>query len=475
MKPLIPLLTSGDDENNLFVPRQVEDAELLELWHKTVLPSFVTNPAQWEGLSAAHLFRQGRTEQESLPVILVSICDGTEGTKTSLRERFSQFFNEPLRCSLRISFEVSVVHRSGASYMPPICEARNTSFQKFPRSGASIGIQGKLDCTATMGGYLLVDGQPHFLTVDHIVSKELAKDSLISITHPSEQEGQNSPPWIVIENFLKTLRNCCDACHELWREHHKSTNFYQAVDPTKTQCPASTEFKKLKDELFREFPAEVLGTMTYRSGTRSRSSLESDLCHETEMDWALVTVDRWAIPLDSHIRELSKDLHFSSVVLGARVKSTGRTSGEQTGKLNTARSIVKHQNPTRFTEEHSVIKDSRSSLNEWISGGVGVDGDSGSWIIDQDSGALYGMVWGRDRIKTNPICLFSPIVDIAADIKEKTGAKTVCLPGQEAIVPVPRKDKGKESFSIPTAFVSRRTSEGGASQSMFSNMVSSTG
>lgn len=474
MTPLIPLSPPENDGDSLFVPRTVEDAALLELWHKTILSSFASNPEKWEGLTAAHLFRQGQTEQESRPVILVSIDEDSPSVKTSLRESFSHFFDEPLRSSLWISFEQSSVHRSGTSYLPPICEARNASFQTLPMGGASIGIQGRLDCTATLGGFLDIDGRPHFLTVDHIVPKELANDESLSITHPSEQEGQGSSPWIVVGNFLETLRSCCNACRELWNEHHEPTNYYRPVEPLKCQCPTATEFKRLKDEFFQVFPAEKLGTMTYRSGNRSRTSLESEGPLDTEMDWALVTVDSWTLPLDLHIAETSKHMQFSRVVPGSRVKSTGRTSGEQTGQVNTARSIIRHQHPSRFTQEHSVIKDPQSSLNEWISGGIGVDGDSGSWIIDRDAGALYGMVWGRDRLRTNPICLFTPIVDIVEDIKERTNAIKVCLPVEEKIAPLPLKPERNESFSTPTSFVSRRMSDGGPSQ-MFSNMVSSTG
>ncbi|KAG0652958.1 hypothetical protein D0Z07_0381 [Hyphodiscus hymeniophilus] len=437
---LIALLPSESAGDPLFVPRQVEDAVLLDFWHRTVLPSLSSNVEKWEGLNGAHLFRQGQTERESRPVILVSIDEDSQDVTTSLRKSFSQLFDEPLRSSVVISFEESSVRRSGTRHLPPICEARNTSFQRLPIGGASIGIQGKLDCTATLGGFLLVDRSPHFLTVDHIVPKELANDSTLTITHPSEQEAQGRPPWTAIETFLMTLRNCCDTCHALWEGHHEQAHFYRPVDPLLIQCPTATEFKKLQDELWRAFPAEPLGTMACRSGNRSRPSLESNGQHDAEMDWALVTVDKWAVPLNAHIAETSKGLHFSKILPGARVRSSGRTSGHQYGQINTARSAVRHRNPVRFTQEHSVIKDSNISLQEWISGGIGVDGDSGSWIIDRDTDALYGMAWGRDRF-TNPVCLFAPIVDIVADIKEKSGATKVCFPGEEVSTPLPSKAK----------------------------------
>lgn len=472
---LISLLNLENSDDPLFVLRPVEDTAIIDLWHNVVLPSIASSPDKWEGLTAAYVFRQGPSEQDSWPMILVSISieSDSEDIKTSLREKFSHFFEEPLRSSVRISFEESSVHRSAAEYLPPICEAQNTAFQSPLKGGASIGIQGRLDCTATMGGFLLVDGKPHILTVDHIVPKDLAESSAIPISHPSEQEGQGTAPWKRVGEFLQILEKCCNACHELWNEHREETNFYKPVDRLQIQCPTATEFQKRKDHLFWEFPLKPLGRMTFRSETRSRRSLDGEQ-HETEMDWALVAIDPWAVPIDSQINEL-KELHFSCVIPSARIKSTGRTSGEQIGQVSTAKSIIRHMNPCRFTQEYSVIKDPESSLNDWITGGIGVDGDSGSWIIDRDSGALYGMVWGRDQVRKNPICLFSPIIDIVADIKERTGALNVCLLGEEAIASPLGRPKRKESLSIPKSFAPRRMSEGGSSQSMLSNMVSSKG
>ena len=142
--------------------------------------------------------------------------------------------------------------------------------------------------------------------------------------------------------FLNSLRLCCPSCNELWKEHHEQTDFYKPVDVHKIYCRSGTEFKKLKDELFLEYPSKIIGTMSNRSETRSRPSLESR--YETEMDWALIAINYWDAPFDSHIREVSKDLHFGNILAGARVRAIGRTT-------NTARSIVRHQNPTRLLKK----------------------------------------------------------------------------------------------------------------------------
>jgi hypothetical protein len=138
------------------------------------------------------------------------------------------------------------------------------------------------------------------------------------------------------------------------------------------------------------------------------------------------------------------------------------------------RSLIRHEN--RFTEEWTVLRDPQSSLKDWITGGIGVDGDSGAWIIDRDSGALYGMVWGRDRIK-HPICLFSPILDIIADIKEQNRVKMVSLPREG--VPVMLKEGKEESILTPPISQALphdiRIDRFPARQNSFPEMIGATG
>jgi hypothetical protein len=112
-------------------------------------------------------------------------------------------------------------------------------------------------------------------------------------------------------------------------------------------------------------------------------------------------------------------------------------------------SLIKHGK--RFTQEWTVFKDAQASMKEWIEGGIGVDGDSGAWIIDQNTSAIYGMAWGRHRVTTRPICLFSPIKDIIEDIKEKMKVSTVFLPesSPQSISTVKGKQKEEPAPTPP--------------------------
>jgi hypothetical protein len=81
---------------------------------------------------------------------------------------------------------------------------------------------------------------------------------------------------------------------------------------------------------------------------------------------------------------------LSKAIPGAQVNAEGRTSGYQTGLINSAMSLLNYGG--RFTGELSIIKDYQMTSKDWIEGGMGVDGDSGAWIIDRNFGYLYGMV-----------------------------------------------------------------------------------
>ena len=457
---------------SLFAPRSVGDAALLDHWHKIVLPTLASSPDKYEGLKSMHLFRRGIREEHSFPTILATV-EGKD-VEDGLREKILALFQEPIRSSLQISFEHSSLRRT-VENLPPICNARNTSFQKYPRGGASIGIKDRVDSTATLGGFLMVDGRAHILTVDHLLPDDTSNEGPICITHPSAQEGYKSPQWMRVDKCFPKLALCCSPCCELYEDHRRDGAFYKPLSLYRSGklCRNTREFKLSKYEFWNVYPCQALGIVSFRSQARSRLSLENSERHMVEMDWALVTIDAWLDPLEPHIQKISEGLHFSSIIPGASVQSTGRTSGHQTGQINTALSIARHG--TRFTQEWSVLKDPECDLKDWIEGGIGVDGDSGAWIIDTHTGALYGMAWARDGI-SEPICLFSPIHEIVADIKERTGAKTVCLPGHgETPLALDKGEKGEDcTVELSPVVPHHRQNQEGCSGLILSKHLDST-
>ena len=440
---LIPLILAESGDESFFPLHLADDKNILDIWHDSVLPNLKSDG--YEGLIAAHIFRFGLTEENSIPTVLVSIEDSSR--EDVIRKKISELFEEPMRSSLHISLEESSIRRTVKEQDPPICIARNTTFQEFPVHGASVGIKHRIDSTATLGGYVLIDGHPAVLTVDHLIPSDL---QACYLTHPSEQESHGTHQWILIQHSQRPMQQCgCGDCNMILRDHCQpsvsTSNLYKSIDlPPDQPCRATEDFRQAKTDLFDGYPVHTFGAMLARSGTRSRPSLEQRGEHEVEMDWALFDINHWPHPLEAHVKNTSSRFYFSSIVPGASVRATGRTSGSQIGQINTAMSFINHG--TRSTKEWTVFKDGNSSMKDWIEGGIGVDGDSGAWIIGRNNGAVYGMVLGRHRASTRPICLFSPIKDIVEDIKEKLEVLSVCLPQSGDYSSMRGKGKQKEGF-----------------------------
>jgi hypothetical protein len=72
----------------------------------------------------------------------------------------------------------------------------------------------------------------------------------------------------------------------------------------------------------------------------------------------------------------------------------------------------------RSSFEWTIVRPAAKSIREWNEGGMGVDGDSGSWIVREHSNELMGMLWGRyqDDDIEDPITFFTPIHDVFDDI-----------------------------------------------------------
>lgn len=219
--------------------------------------------------------------------------------------------------------------------------------------------------------------------------------------------------------------------------------------------PQICQFDRAKWELRARCPRETLGQLVSRSLTRSRRCSEVETTYgsyEVEMDWALFRVDQWPNPLPFHIWKQRSNLQSQKVVPGASIKVSARTSGlDQIGLINTAACSV-HQGAGRFTREWTVLRDPSTTREDWIMGGIGVDGDSGAWIIDREERSVYGMAWGRHQFRAESWCLFTPMEHIITDIKERTGAQDVRLLTSESTPVSSGKDK-IPAFETSTALL----------------------
>jgi len=157
------------------------------------------------------------------------------------------------------------------------------------------------------------------------------------------------------------------------------------------------------------------------------------------MDWALFR----AVSNSSFNTERILSRHYTPVEIqpgglrvqtslkpGAFVKSIGRTSGYQVGQISTTASRIFHED--YITEEWCIIKRPQTLLEDWIQGGIGVQGDSGGLIVDEESDEVYGMLWGRSGDGPATVTLFTPMHDLMEDIRERVAMRHVSfIHGQE--------------------------------------------
>jgi hypothetical protein len=143
------------------------------------------------------------------------------------------------------------------------------------------------------------------------------------------------------------------------------------------------------------------------------------------MDWAIFRIEDTA-PLHLLPKLLSQhsqgqsDLDNELIAAldtrpGAPVVSVGRTSGYQTGKISPTLSCIFHED--YVTQEWCVIKREDTSVEEWVEGGIGVEGDSGALIVDEMTKEIYGMLWGRTGDGAATATIFTPLQEIFEDIK----------------------------------------------------------
>ncbi|EKD21636.1 uncharacterized protein L3040_004859 [Drepanopeziza brunnea f. sp. 'multigermtubi'] len=189
------------------------------------------------------------------------------------------------------------------------------------------------------------------------------------------------------------------------------------------------------------------------SGRRARTVPQSPLSRE--MDWALFEVFKPYETALSNQAELlsgwpptSDELRLcqgASPVPGAFVKSSGRTSGYQLGQISTTRSAAYHES-SYVTEEWGVIKRPETPIHDWIEGGIGVEGDSGGLIVDEETHEVYGMLWGRVGGAALTVTLFTPIREILQDIIDTTGhvvefvARQVMHTSMDTVAAIPVPD-----------------------------------
>jgi hypothetical protein len=165
-----------------------------------------------------------------------------------------------------------------------------------------------------------------------------------------------------------------------------------------------------------------LGELYASSGIRRRT--ENATVHE--IDWALFEFSKHREPERNHILHGDRFCHQKSATYpmsvapvdklgGMNVHCMGRTSGLQSGRILPGMVVVK------------IFGRQTPSSSYQVAGKLGVPGDSGAWVVDNEDGRACGHVlaWSTKK-KVAYIC---PMDVLVRDIAETLGAESIKLPG----------------------------------------------
>ena len=443
------------------------DRDLIKAWEDLVLPALDgVLCSEFDPSMIVTVQREGFDEVSSQPTIRIySSISRAEPEEVRLKNRVLALLPERLRSSCRVEFSKGSIRRSGngskavtnAKYQPPICVPRNRKWTRKPAMGSSIGRGGSQDDTATLGGYLLIDGVSHILTVHHLFEEEVEpmyghgrlRKGQYQITQPSAQELRD------IDAERRNLRD------RIGRFEGDQATLLEWMSQLK-------ELDKLHDTIPKDERLWRFGEVIASSGYRNRlprhapdaqSSFRPALGLPVEMDWAICSVPEERVgsneigsvghyppssrsgfgpPTQTARQTGSTDTKRCTKTCepagGVSVHSVGRTSHYQTGVVSRCGAWVRQRTAGgdfRSSVEWNIMRPASHSLAAWSEGGMGVDGDSGSWIVRDDSNDVMGLLWGRIQTDDgrDPITLFTPIQDVFADILDTIGPKSLYLPG----------------------------------------------
>ncbi|KAK1961019.1 hypothetical protein LY78DRAFT_589590 [Colletotrichum sublineola] len=396
---------SPSDFSRARLSRMIEAAGFPVVWEHGVLPFLVEFIPKWCGPNHVISVTRGKTPG-SRRVCIMTRKEPSRARRVIIAAHVRDLLPENHRAAVTFAFVTGAVNRMvwarGLSGEMPdeVCAARNPYYFKSPCMGDSIGVDGTADfseSTSTLGPCLLVGGGSYWLANFHPFVDAYRNLPSVSVEHPSPGD-----------------RAAC-------------------IDERHDTMPADVDF--------------AIGDLTATSGfdlktTRISHDPYWEECDKEPplvvTDWILIaSKTRQANILrrfPSDTMPLLKEVPVrttSAVVPGATVVSTGRTSGHQRGQVcEIPAHVSADENGTGkatrewFVEEPPAYPfDDGGDEEGWIRGGIGVEGDSGAALVDADTNALVGQVWGRNKyFGPGPrLTFFTPVGDLFDDIQERCG------------------------------------------------------
>jgi hypothetical protein len=410
----------------------------------------------------------GESPTTTKPTILV-ICTSVQKVRSILKKHLvydKQSYGLKVCRGKVLRSRSKGVKRSMAREFSGEAKPANAEHQERPGNGASIGayIGGRNLPPVSFGGLIMVDEKPYGMTVHHMLDdpEEEEEDEELMPREPILRSSAHSSslPDLTLsdssaysssdEEFMYQISDYeSDFGSEAASESDFDDDDYQddsdgEEEPGDIQgipegCgegyiitqPAIDDVdddfypdEETRDEDHLEsFP---LGEVYASSGIRRRT--ERGIVHE--IDWALFEFSEDRCPGENVIQNGArfcqlKEGEYPTAVTPSQdladlqVHCMARTSGLQQGRILPGMTIVK------------IYGRQTPSSSYQVAGKLGVPGDSGAWVVDNEHGRACGHVlaWSS-RKKVAYIC---PMDVLLKDIGETLNAQSISMPGGEEL------------------------------------------
>lgn len=466
----------GEPSVKVFAIRPKDDPELVKIWMNSILP--VLPDILFRGLGenyAASLVRRGTSDFTAVPCIQIESPrpPGPEN-QASIEEALNKIWRANGQPHRMLRFTMGRLRKL---YQGPESEAGERDSDqrlhfnlnrpcKKPGMGASVGLICSTRVSATLGGYILINGRKFILTSDHFVEKsqELTVNSGSVL---GDQKKLVSPSLSNLAQMIESLEQTERDYKAKMKSELLERSGDRDIQPSELDALVSVpegvavvkkleELWELLDQVKKPYEDYTLGNV-FRRCKEPRKVCDpypNNQIHVRNMDWAICEVNNDRAGENRHKyrsnddakAEIYIDIDESNrghepgefchetcdIGPGAQVHYVGQKSGHRKGTVNgvpmqtSIKSIVSVEWP--ILDLHGQFIPLQS-----------VQGDSGAWVIREYDNKLMGQVIAHSTGQV----LFTPIKDIFADIQDQFDA-VVSLPtiqrtsGDTAILaPVP--------------------------------------
>lgn len=440
--------------------RAEQDSEVLTTWLEYIIPRLpeFLSPLLGKDYSAS-LVRQQIRESEPVPTIRIQSALGqSEDIRKMIRTKIEEICKESRRGTIPVHFSegsktLLVGGNStniGSSNIASLDDLPNDRkrfphhrrYWSTPGMGASIGLSDCDTVSATLGGYVLIDGVKYMLTVDHFITNveergrindwRITSPSLLDITELKSQLAQK------LRELAAKVSVSCQTDEISLRDLRRSM-FPNEIDEE------LEHYKQFAKDLLRDMEEYMLGDITKRCRSDSMrpatishfSSSNGKVLHVMHrMDWSISKVNARA-GKNMHRHRPCAELGVEDFKAEGRrpegvgnlceeasevkpndfVHYVGQTSGQQQGEISPAPVIVSDEHGVSYEWAMILPTGAQQSAEDYL-------GDSGAWIIRDGDKKLVGLLWAWD----NGQHLFTPIQDVFADIMQSFRATEVRLP-----------------------------------------------